>query len=162
MDKNKLLKRLDDVGQQVLVFFNQLDETAWIVQVYTEGEAWTVHQILAHFVSVERAFQWLIDDIVSGGAGTPKDFDLDRFNHEQVRSLQTQSRKQLLDTFQSERRATLKLVSHFDPDDYLKEGNHPWFGRLSITAILKLLYRHNKLHIRDIRRTLAGHGSAAS
>ena len=162
MDKDKLLQRLDDVGQEVLLFFNQLDEEAWRINIYTEGEAWTVHQILAHFVSVERAFQWLINDIVSGGDGTPKDFDLDRFNHEQVRSLETQSRQELLDIFQTERSATQTQVSHCAPDDFLKEGNHPWFGQLSITAILKLLYRHNKLHIRDIRRTLAGYGAIES
>lgn len=156
MDKDKLLRRLDDVGQEVLQFFNQLDEEAWRINIYTEGEAWTVHQILAHFVSVERAFQWLIDDIVSGGAGTPVDFDLDRFNHQQVRSLETQSRQELLDIFQTERSATRNLVSRYTPDDFMKEGNHPWFGQLNITAILKLLYRHNKLHIRDIRRAVAG------
>jgi hypothetical protein len=155
MDQAKLLQRLEDEGQHVLRFFNQLDETAWELQIYTEDEVWTIHQILAHFVSVERAFQWLIDNILTGGTGTPEDFDLDRFNHEQVRALQDLAHPELLAIFQTERATTLSQASHYTPTDMQKEGRHPWFGQLSVKDILKLLYRHNMLHMRDIRRRLA-------
>jgi len=155
LDKTKLLQRLEHEGQQVLLYLSQLNEHDWMLQIYTKDMVWTAHQFLAHFISVERAFQWLIDDIVSGGSGPPADFDLDRFNQEQVRSLQGHSRQDLLSIYQAERATTLSQVSQYDSIDLLKEGHHPWFGQLSVEALLKLLYRHSKLHIRDIRRALA-------
>lgn len=160
MDKTKLLERLEHEGQQASDFFLQLEENDWTVQIYSDDDVWTAHQILAHFVSIERSFQWLIDNILSGGPGTPKEFDLDRFNKEQVSTLQDLSRQELLAAFQTERAATLSQTSRYHPDDLLKEGNHPYFGQSSVEDLLRLLYRHNKLHIREIRRTLAGHATA--
>ena len=152
MELTKLLQRLSDEGLKVLHFFGDLDETAWKKAIYTEGEVWKAHQILAHFVSVERAFQWLTADIVSGGHGTPKDFDLDRFNHDQVQDLESTSTQELLSTFQNERKQTIQQASTYSNDDLALEGHHPWFGQVSVETLLKLLYRHNQLHIRDIRR----------
>jgi hypothetical protein len=157
METTHLLKRLEDEGQKVTDFLIQLDENTWEIEIYTENEAWKVHQILAHFVSVERAFQWLTADIVSGGKGAPEDFDLDRFNDEQVRKLQSSSRQELIDTFNAERATTIEQASQYGDDDLIKEGNHPWFGQVSVSTLLKLLYRHNQLHLRDIRRNLPVH-----
>ena len=157
METTHLIKRLKDEGQKVTDFLIQLDEHTWDAEIYTENEVWKVHQILAHFVSIERAFQWLTADIVSGGRGAPEDFDLDRFNHEQVRELQSNSRQELIDTFSTERVATIEQASQYSNEDLMKEGNHPWFGQVSVSTLLKLLYRHNRLHLRDIRRNLSAH-----
>jgi uncharacterized damage-inducible protein DinB len=160
MNKTKLLERLELEGEKAIQFFESLDEDSWTIPIYTEGAEWTCHQILAHFVSVERAFLWLINNIVKGGTGSPEDFDLDQFNREEVRALQVQSSNDLLTAFKAERLVTIDRTSSLHPDDLLKEGNHPWFGLLSITAILRLLYQHNLLHIRDIRRTLSASSSS--
>ena len=154
MELAKLLQRLTDEGLKVLQFFEGLVETSWEFEIYTEGEVWKAHQILAHFVSVERAFQWLTADIVSGGLGTPQDFDLDRFNHDQVMELEAFSRQELLSTFQSARNHTIQQASSYSSEDLAREGHHPWFGLVSVETLLKLLYRHNQMHIRDIRRQL--------
>lgn len=160
MDKAKLVERLELEGKKTVNFFETLESEYWNIPIYIEDEVWTIHQILAHFVSVERAFQVLVQDIQAGGIGAPRDFDLDRFNHEQVQALQDQSRDDLLTMFQTERATTIKRASHFDDGDLLKVGNHPWFGDMSVSAILRLLYQHNMIHIRDIRRTLSSHSSS--
>ena len=144
METTHLIKRLKDEGQKVTDFLIQLDEHTWDAEIYTENEVWKVHQILAA-------------DIVSGGRGAPEDFDLDRFNHEQVRELQSSSRQELIDTFSTERVATIEQASQYSNEDLMKEGNHPWFGQVSVSTLLKLLYRHNRLHLRDIRRNLSAH-----
>jgi hypothetical protein len=155
MEKLQLLKRLKDEGQKVTNFLTEIEESVWEVEIYTENEIWTLDQILAHFVSVERAFQWLTADIVSGGKGAPEDFDLDRFNHEQVQKLQSHSRQELIEAFQTERAATIEQASRYGSEDLVKEGHHPWFGQVSVSTLFKLLYRHNQLHMRDIRRHLS-------
>ena len=139
---------------QVLQYFNELDQQDWERQIYTEGESWTIHQILAHFVATERAFQWLIDDIVKGGIGSPEGLELDPFNQEQVRALQSHSEQELLDLFSEERRKTIEKASRYTSADLCKKGRHPWFGHMSTTALLRLLYQHIKLHLRDIRHVL--------
>jgi uncharacterized damage-inducible protein DinB len=155
MDRQRLLQRLETEGQQVLQYFNQLEQQDWASHIYAEGELWTIHQILAHFVATEQAFQWLIDNIVKGGAGSPEGFELDSFNQEQVKSLEPHSRQELLDLFTTERNKTIEQASRYTSADLRKEGRHPWFGQMSTTSLLRLLYQHNKLHLRDIRRVLS-------
>ena len=55
------------------------------MMVYEGDPGWTVQQVLAHFIAIERAMQWLFKDILVGGPGSPEDFDIDRFNPTQPR-----------------------------------------------------------------------------
>jgi hypothetical protein len=40
-------------------------------------------------------------------------------------------------------------------DDLAKQGRHPFLGTASLSDMIKLMYMHNQIHIRDIRRMLA-------
>jgi hypothetical protein len=39
-------------------------------------------------------------------------------------------------------------------EDLGREGRHPWLGWDKIGKFLKLVYRHNMIHQRDMRRAL--------
>ena len=41
-----------------------------------------------------------------------------------------------------------------DETDLDREGRHPFFGPSALEKLLKLVYRHNMLHLRDIRHAL--------
>jgi hypothetical protein len=39
--------------------------------------------------------------------------------------------------------------------DFDRVGYHPWFGDTPLENMLKLVYRHNMIHQRDIEKALA-------
>ena len=150
-----LAERCRREGEKTGSFFQELSQGQWKETLYTQGGRWTIHQVLAHFVSTEDALQELISDIAGGGRGVNPEFDIDRFNEAQVKSLEGVSTDKLMIRFQSSRQKTVSLVRSLSMDDLGKQGRHPFLGIVPLAEIIKLLYRHNQIHQRDIRKRLA-------
>ena len=149
-----LQQRLSGEGDKTAAFFAGLAPEAWRAPVYATGPGWKVRQVLAHFVSAERAYLDTMRETVGGGPGVPRDFDIDGFNAVQVEALSALSPSQLLEAFQAVRKQTCEFVGTLQPPDLDRIGYHPWFGEESLRFLLKLIYRHPMLHIRDIRLAL--------
>jgi hypothetical protein len=141
-------------GEKIASFFMNLDETEWSLAIYNDESKWTLLHILKHFVSVEQAFQWLIQDVLDGGTGAPQDFVIDEFNEAEVGRFSEYQPVDMVRVFQSLRKDSVSLTGSLSPDDLEKRGNHPYFGNTKIKKILKLLYTHNSIHMRDVRRAL--------
>jgi hypothetical protein len=62
---------------------------------------------------------------------------------------------ELLAQFAERRQASVQLAAGLSAEDLQRTGRHPWLGVAAVEEILKMLYRHNQIHQRDIRRTLA-------
>jgi hypothetical protein len=75
-----LADRLNEEGTRVIDFFNNLSLEQWESIGNKQDGNWTMHDLLAHFVSAESCRQKLIIDISSGGKGAPPDFEIDRFS----------------------------------------------------------------------------------
>lgn len=153
-EREHLVQRMEKDGQKTLSFFRGLDSEQWKIQVYTTGSQWTVRDILAHFVSAERSFKLLVEDVAAGGSGAPRDLDINEFNEREVPQLDGLSVDSLLDAYEEARRVSVELTETLEPEDLDKVGYHPWFGEVQIRDMLKLVYRHNMIHLRDIRRAL--------
>lgn len=151
----RLVERLSDEGRKSIDFFKDLRPEQWEISVYSEGSRWSVRQVLAHFVSAERAFSLLIRDVLEGGEGAPEGFDIDRFNEGQVSKMGSLLPLDLLAQFEESRRTSIELVAHLQTDDLVKVGRHPFLGQAALEDIIKLLYRHNQIHQRDIRKSLS-------
>ena len=149
-----LTKRLKKDGEKTKAVFEGLTSQDWTVQVYTTGSEWTVREILAHFISAERAFHQLINDVRQGGSGAPRDLDIVEFNEREVPKLDDLSAHQLLHEYWQARQQSLRLTQSLQPLDLDKHGYHPWFGDVPIRDMLKLVYRHNMIHLRDMRKAL--------
>lgn len=153
-ETDKLAERLGRDGEKTIQFFRDLTAEQWNQQVYTTGSGWTVQQILAHFVSAERAFNRLIASIASGGPGAPRDLKIDDFNETEVPQLSSLTREQLIVAFTEARNRSVELTIGLTPADLERKGYHPWFGDMELRPMLKLVYRHNMIHLRDVRRAL--------
>ncbi len=149
-----LVNRLLIDRQKSLDYFNNLYPVDWERAIYTEGSCWTVHQVLAHFVAAEEGFHRLIIDILNGGSGSPEDFDLDQYNERKVNDLTGIPISNLMQKFSDLRQDTVNLVAEMDSNDLEKQGRHPFLGMAPLSDIVKLIYRHNQIHIREIRKTL--------
>jgi len=136
----QIANRLREKGEETLGFFAGLAAAQWEAEVYTEGVRWTVHAVLCHFVSAERAVVGLVRDVLTGGEGMPEGFDVDAFNAAQVAQLSG--------------REMVALVAGMDDSDLERVGRHPYFGVDKVERFLKLVYRHNMIHERDVRKAL--------
>jgi hypothetical protein len=149
-----LRKRLKDEGDKVSAFFEALDPDQWELAVYTEGSRWRIRQILAHFISAESAYQRYLQDVMRGGSGAPPDLDIDQFNEVEVADLESTPVEVLLEGYARCRERTVDLIDTLQEADLGKIAFHPWFGDREIGWLLKLIYRHNTLHLQDIRRSI--------
>lgn len=149
-------KRLRDEGGKLLALFESLTPAQWAMTIYTDGMVWTIKDLLAHQISAERKFQFYGRDILSGGAGAPEDFVINTFNNAEVAALTDRSVADLMIDLRATRQATIDLVGTIDDQQFALRGRHPFFGMMSIDEMFKLIYRHNMMHARDIRRALGG------
>jgi hypothetical protein len=96
----------------------------------------------------------LVENILDGGPGSPEDFNLDVYNERQVASLSNVAVDGLLDQFSISRGKTVDLVDKISERDLTRRGRHPFLGIATLEDIIKLIYRHNQIHLRDIKRVL--------
>ncbi len=154
-DRQRLIqKRLRDEGDKLLVLFEALSDEQWQLTIYTDGAVWTIKDLLAHQVSAEREFQHYGRDILAGGPGAPEDFAINTFNNAAVAAMTNRTAGDLLDALRAARQDTIDLVATITDADFARRGRHPFFGMMVIEDMFKLIYRHNMLHARDIRRVL--------
>jgi hypothetical protein len=148
------VKRLHEEGEKVARYFESLSPAEWLSPMYETDSAWTVRDILAHFVSAEGAYHALLEDIRCGGAGASPDFDIDAFNAAEVASLRGLTPAALLRTFRDARAQTIRIVASLSPEERSRRGRHPWLGDAPIEDMIQLIYRHSMIHLRDVRKVL--------
>lgn len=149
-----LAERLKTEGDKTAAFFASLTPDQWKAEVYTEGETWTIRNILAHFVTSEKAFVSLFANICDGGAGVSEDFDIDRYNASQQKKTRELTPAELLDQFKIIRAEMIAFVSALDETDLFKQGRHPFLGQTTLAEMIKMIYRHNQIHYRDLRKII--------
>jgi hypothetical protein len=146
--------RLTFEGEKTARYFESLSAADWEQQVYTTGSRWQVKQVLAHFISAEQAYQKYIFDVLSGGEGAPRDLDIDAFNEAETPIISAIPIDELLARYRRTRDETLHLTEGLEEADLARLGFHPWFGEKELAWYLKLLYRHNTMHLQDVRKAI--------
>jgi len=133
-----IIAELKNNEEEIITFYKDLNAIQLGMMVYPEDPGWTVQQVLAHFITIERSMQWLFKDILAGGPGSPEDFDVDRFNLTQPRKLDGLSLDELFAKFRSVRRDTIALVEGMADKDLDREGRHAFHGHGRTGAIYRL------------------------
>jgi len=150
----RLSRRLIEEGEKTGEFFRFLPLDFLDMELYTDGGHWKVGQIMAHFLATEIGIFALITSILDGNPGTPEDFELNRYNEKKVTEFCDLPLSVLLDGFIEQRLRNALAVKVFTDEQLQTQGRHPYLGFTRIEEIIKLLYRHNQIHQRDIRRLL--------
>ncbi len=153
-----LAERLKTEGEKTAAFFATLTPEQWQSTVYTEGETWTIRSVLAHYVTAEKGFLGIFSSIRDGGTGVRDDFDIDRFNASQQQKTREFNSSELLDAFKSTRAQMVDLVASLSESDLLKSGRHPYLGQTMLAEMIKMVYRHNQIHYRDLRKVIGESG----
>ncbi|HEY2980909.1 MAG TPA: DinB family protein [Anaerolineales bacterium] len=147
-----LAERLKAEGEKTVAHFGSLSAVQWGTEIYTEGTTWTVRNVFAHLVTSERAFVKLFAQIQQGGPGSAEDFSIDRYNASQQRRTQNMSPAELLEGFRAVRTEMAGWVAGLDPLDLERVGRHPYLGKTTLAEMIKMIYRHDQIHFRDVRK----------
>lgn len=150
-----LINRLRDQGEKTIQFFRNISPDKWDVTIYSDGSQWTTHQVLCHFAQAESSLCRLVEQIAGGGQSEPEDFNLDAYNEYKVSIINKLTEDELIKLFNQNRQKTIDFVSQLTESDLEKRGWHPYLGMAALVDIIKLIYRHNQIHIREIRGMLS-------
>lgn len=150
-----LAQKLKSEGDKHTAFFSSLMDAQWQMEVYTENTTWTIRNVLAHFVTAERGFIKLFSEIRDGGVGASEDFSVDRYNARQQEKTRDQAPSELLEQYMSVRSEMVSFVSSLQDTDLERMGRHPFLGWTSLREMIKMVYLHNQIHHRDIKKVLS-------
>ncbi len=154
LETAQLAQKLTSEGERLALFFETLGDHQWKTEVYTEGSIWTIRSILAHLVTAERAFIRLFESIRRDGLGVPPDFSVDGFNARQQEKTSLLSPGELLAQFRMVRAEMVGFVSRLKDEELEKTGRHPFLQITTLREMIKMVYIHNQIHYRDLRRVL--------
>lgn len=147
-----LAERLKKEGEKVVAYFTALTDDQWNIEVYTEGDTWTIRNVLAHFVTSERGLLKLFEQIRQGGLGATEDFSIDHYNARQQEKTRDMTSLELLEQFIEVRANAAEWVSSLSETELSIEGRHPFLGQVPLVEMIKMLYLHNQIHFRDFRK----------
>ena len=151
---NDLADKLQSEGEKFFALFAGLTDEQWQLEVYTEGETWTIRNVLAHFVTSERGLVKLFERIRTTGEGAAEDFSIDRYNAAQQQKNQNLSQQELLEQYKSVRSDSVAWTLSLEAAELEKTGRHPFLGMTTLREMIKMLYLHNQIHYRDMKRVL--------
>ena len=150
----ELADKLKTEGERMVAFFSELNEDQWTNEVYTEGTTWSICNVLSHFVTSERGLVKLFERIRTTGEGAADDFSIDRYNASQQDKTKDLPPADLLEQYKQVRADSVQWVSGLKEEELEIKGRHPFLGETVIREMVKMLYLHNQLHYRDVKRAL--------
>ena len=150
----ELADKLKTEGEKFARIFSELTDDQWQTEVYTEGETWTIRNVLSHFVTSERGLVQLFERIRLTGEGAADDFSIDRYNTSQQQKTKDMSSQELLEQYQAVRADSVAWTLSLSETDLEKQGRHPFLGKTTLREMIKMLYLHNQIHYRDMKKVL--------
>jgi len=151
---NELSEKLKSEGEKFYGIFAGLTDDQWKSEIYTEGETWTIRNVLSHFVTSERGLLKLFERIRTTGEGSSDDFSIDRYNAAQQQKTREVSPQELLEQYNTIRADSAAWVAGLKEEELEIKGRHPFLGMTSIREMIKMLYIHNQTHYRDMKKVL--------
>ena len=150
----ELAEKLKSEGKKFVIIFAGLTDDQWQTEVYTEGTTWTVRNVLSHFVTSERGLIKLFEQIRQGGPGSSDEFSIDRYNASMQARTKDSTPQELIEQFKSVRAESIAWVSGLKESELEISGRHPFLGPTVIREMIKMLYLHNQLHYRDMKKVI--------
>ena len=152
--RTDMTQTLEAGAARTITFFETLPSADLDRPVYKDDVHWTVRQVLQHFITIEKSMQWLFRNMLAGGPGSQKDFDLERFNRTQPAKLDGLSVEELIERFRAVRKETIAIVADMADSDFERVGRHPFHGTDRLERFIRWADEHARLHELDIRRVL--------
>lgn len=150
----RLADKLVGEAEKTLAFFRSLPEEAWNVQIYEDGAMWRVRDVFEHLCISEHSLRRLFERVLATGQGAPEGFDVDAFNKEKTGRFASLSRDELFALYAETRRATIAFTQGLTDEQFAIRARHPAMGDASLEDMIKMIYLHHQMHMRDVKKGL--------
>lgn len=153
--KAQLKKHLIESRQKLLAVLDGVEGDQWNLQVQSDGEQWTVIQMLRHLQSAHQGLSGQMKRIVIGEPTVPPDFDLDRWNGSVQRKTTEMSPEIAFENLNASHEKLLEFVDNLSEADFEKEGFHPSFKQVfPLHQFLIIVGEHEVQHGKEIAQAL--------
>lgn len=154
---NQLADKLLSEGERTAAYFRGLSAEAWDTRLYVDGAHWTVKQALEHLCVSEHSLRRLAEEIVfAGGGGSPENFSIDAFNQSKTGRFASLTNNALVALYLETRRASAEFARGLTDEQLAMRGRHPAMGDSAVSDFFRMMYMHNTMHIKDIKKVVAG------
>lgn len=155
MEKNSQYTQiLTEARETLKSLLASLSEEQWQTVVISEGQSWTVQDIVAHLLDTEPGMSIHVHKIRQGRETVPQGFDLDAWNAGLKERMTSASPEELLQGLDKARAKTLEVLATIKKDEWDMEGHHPSRGRITIAQYYETIAEHDAWHAKDIRKGL--------
>jgi uncharacterized protein (TIGR03083 family) len=147
-------KRLAETRAELQSLLASLDEEQWQTLVFSEGNSWTVLDVVAHLIENERAMSIHVHKIQQRKATVPEDFDIHEWNAGLKERMGNPTPQQLLESLAETRIRTLEKMDTIKGKQWYLMGHHPVRKRISIEQYYETIFLHEMFHTIDIKKAL--------
>lgn len=154
---SKTAEKLLNDGEKVATTFEGLTpEQAENLIYSTYLDTWRVKDVLAHLTFAEIGFMEIFQDIVHGGDSEKAKINVDEYNYEKMAQYKNVPLGTIVQKYRETRAATLEFVDSLSDEDLQRTGLHPALGITTLLEMIKMIYLHTQMHMRDVKKTLIG------
>ncbi len=152
--KTALKQKLAQARIQLQDLLTSLTPDQWHTPVITEGNTWTVLDIVAHLVENERGMSIHVHKIRKGQETVPAGFDLNQWNAGLKGRMSNPTSAELLQALTQTRAKTLEVLDSIQDDEWGLMGRHPARGVITVEQYYETMAGHDIWHTNDIKKAL--------
>lgn len=119
-------------------------------QVYSDGLAWSVRQIVAHLVSADTGHNAQAMNAAQGVNIIPEDFDIQRYNKRITEKSAEKTIAESRAALAESRQALLEWLATVDDELLDKQGRHSTLQMMTVEEIIRFGMKHERGHADDI------------
>jgi hypothetical protein len=149
----KIQSQLDESRDYLNTVLDQVGDR-WDEQVYADGLAWNVRQVVNHLVDSDRGHNNQAMNIAEGRDIIPEDFDIQRYNRRTTEKTTGKAPAQARAELAAARAELNAWLETLDDAKLDMRGRHASLLILSVEQILNWQATHERTHAEDIARAL--------
>lgn len=149
-----IAQKLLDEGARTIAFLSNLAPEVWAKPCHGEGSDWTVRDVVEHLILSEEGLRSQFRQISTGGEGAPEGFDIDGFNASRKSKLAEMTHEQLFERYTYSRNRTAEFARGLSDEQLAIMGRHPALGMCALADMLKMMYLHHTMHIKEIKKVI--------
>ena len=154
--KAQIRAKLDEARDEMNRVLDQVGDR-WEQQVYSDGLAWTVRQVLIHVADADRGHNRQVMGYAEGQQVIPPDFNVQRYNARTTEKLASKTVDEARAEMSQSRQALLEWLDNLDEGKLNREGLHASGNIMTVRNMLRIQALHEQEHARDIADALGFH-----
>lgn len=151
--KAQIKARLDEARDEINRVLDQVGDR-WEQQVYSDGLAWNVRQVLVHVADADQGHNRQAMGYAEGQQVVPPNFDVQRYNTRTTEKLASKTAEEARADMAQSRQTLLEWLDSVEEEKLNREGLHASGHVMTVRNMLRIQALHEQSHARDIAAAL--------